>query len=76
MNYIKMGKRYINMARVTEIEYVAGGRFNNECYRLFFDYVYDGQPAYSTVDGADMIALEQWLADNSTDVCAPMMVEE
>lgn len=78
MHYIKMGKRYINMSRVVEIEYMRATTYGPEEYRLWLDYTVDGTPNYIVVDGADMIALEQYLDNDDivTDIRAPMMAEE
>ena len=76
MHYIKMGKRYVNMDAVTEIEYIPANKYNGERYQLYQNYVFDDGVAYIVIDGGDLVALEMWLEDNSTDIRAPMLTEE
>ena len=80
MQLVRFGKRCINMDHVVEIEFIPAGdprSFHNDPdgYRLWLDYLLDGSPNWVWVGGADSIALELWLQDNSADVRAPMEIE-
>ncbi len=80
MRLVRFGKRVINMAQVVEIEYRAEYKdvhfYSPETYRLYTNQGVDSLPNWLEIDGADMIALEQWLKDNSDDARAPMMEED
>ncbi len=77
MKLVRFGKRVINMAQIVEIEYQREVDWNSSRsdpagYKLYTNQIVDGLPNYIWIDGADMIALEMWLADNSDNARAPM----
>lgn len=80
MKLVRFGKRVINMDQIVEIEYSEKVEnihfFSPECYRLYTNQVNDGNINWLEIEGADMIALEQWLEDNSDNARAPMESEE
>ncbi len=77
MKLVRFGKRVINMALIVEIEYHPVSKdahfYSPAVYRLHTGQIVDGLPSWLEIDGADMIALEMWIADNSEDARAPMM---
>jgi len=77
MKLVRFGKRVINMAQVVEIEYQREAIWNDSRsdpagYKLYTNQIIDGLPSYIWIDGADAIALEGWLEDNSDNARAPM----
>ncbi len=80
MTFVRFGRRVINMDQVVEIEYRAAmnqlSLNTAEHYRLYTNVTVDGLPNWIEVDGADIIALEMWIDDNSHDARAPMMEVE
>ncbi len=76
MKLVRFGKRVINMDQIVKIEYRQNPHLLGDVsYRLYTNQIVDGLLNWIEIDGADMIALEMWLADNSDDARAPMMNE-
>ena len=77
MKLVRFGKRVINMDQIVEIEYRQNPHLLGDVsYRLYTNQIIDGMLNWIEIEGADMIALEMWLEDNSEDARAPMMEEE
>lgn len=78
MRLVKFGKRYINFDNVADIS------VGTETATIYFNFCtgdLDGSEgrwvqAFTQLHGADVIALEQWLQDNSEDARAPMMGDD
>ncbi len=74
MKLVRFGRRVINMDQIVEIEYRQNPHLPGDVsYKLYTNQVAEGLPNWLEIDGADMIAFELWLEDNSDDARAPLM---